>query len=120
MTPLRLCFLACICCAAFLLFTQGVEASVYGGPGLNITPIGGGTSLDTSVSSLVFSVIVFILDIVLIFAILAVIISGIYLIVSGGEEAQKDKAKNIILYCAIGILVVMLSRAIVVTMSSIF
>ncbi len=123
MTPLRLLCLLGFALVVTFLWTHSAEASVYcntGNCGLNITPIGGGTATDTSVRSLVIKIINFILNIVLIIAVLAVIIAGVYLITSGGDEGQKDKAKSIILYAAIGIVVILLSRVLVTWISSIF
>ncbi len=58
-------------------------------------------------------VIVTILDFILIVAVVFVIIAGIRLIVSGGDEGEKDKAKTTILYVIAGIIVVLLARVIV-------
>ncbi len=91
-----------------------VHAQVYNGGGLlsSMTPLAG-ISTATSIRSIIIDIIVFILDFVLILAVIAVIIAGIYLITSAGDEGQKDKAKKIIYYALIGIVVVLMSRVIV-------
>ena len=46
-------------------------------------------------------------------AVIVIIVAGIRLIVSQGEEEQKDKAKKTILYAIIGLIVVLFARVIV-------
>lgn len=99
-------------------------ASVYSGQGI-LGGIAAATGLGgivgaTSITELIVKVINFILNVVLLLAVLAIIIAGIYLIVSNGEEGQKDKAKKIIMYAIIGIIVILLSRAIVIFVNNIF
>lgn len=98
--------------------TAYAQPAVYGGSGLVVSPIGGMAVY--SITDIVLLIIQFILDIVLVLAVLAVVIAGVYLITSGGDEGQKDKAKNIIFYAAIGIVVILLARVIVVFVNSIF
>ena len=99
-------------------------AQVYGGCGIlcGIGSASGITGLAqaTSVTELIFKIINFILDIALILAVLAIIIAGLYLITSQGDEGQKDKAKRIIFYAIIGILLILFSRAIVMVTNSVF
>lgn len=106
-------------CAAPKAFAQ-----VYSGCGIfcGIDSAGGidGLSQSKSITELIMIVITFILDIALIIAVLAIIIAGMYLITSNGDEGQKDKAKQIIWYCILGILLILFSRAIVMLVNSIF
>lgn len=99
-------------------------AQVYSGCGIlcGISGASGITGLaqSTSISELIMKIITFILDIALILAVLAIIIAGLYLITSQGDEGQKDKAKRIIFYAIIGILLILFSRAIVMVVNSIF
>lgn len=99
-------------------------AQVYSGCGIlcGISGASGITGLaqSTSISELILKIITFILDIALILAVLAIIIAGLYLITSNGDEGQKDKAKRIIFYAIIGILLILFSRAIVMVVNSIF
>ena len=96
------------------LIAPVVHASVYGGNGLlsSMTPLAGISSAP-SIRSIIIKIILFILDFVLILAVVAIIIAGIYLITSAGDEGQKDKAKKIIYYALIGIVLVLMSRVIV-------
>ncbi len=77
-------------------------------PGLETT---GGTSSD--IRSIIINVIEFVLDLVLIIGIVYVIIAGLRLIVSGGDEGEKDKSKQTIIYVIVGIIVVIFARVIV-------
>jgi len=99
-------------------------AQVYSGCGImcGISGASGITGLaqSTSISELILRIIAFILDIALILAVLAIIIAGLYLITSNGDEGQKDKAKRIIFYAVIGILLILFSRAIVLVVNNIF
>lgn len=103
---------------AGLLMPWSASAAVYGGCGLScgIAPFAGlgGISGVTSIKTLIVILILFLLDIVLFVAIGAVIVAGIYLIVSNGDEGQKDKAKTIVLYAIAGIALIIMSRVIVV------
>ncbi|MBP9773910.1 MAG: TrbC/VirB2 family protein [Candidatus Peribacteraceae bacterium] len=54
-----------------------------------------------------------VLDFITLIAVIYVIIAGIRLIVSGGDEGEKDKAKKTIIYVIVGILVVLFARVIV-------
>ncbi|MSR68038.1 hypothetical protein EXS65_04445 [Candidatus Peribacteria bacterium] len=72
------------------------------------------TEVGTSgVRRAIVKVITTILDFILIVAVVYVIVAGIRLIVSGGDEGEKDKAKTTIIYVIIGIIVVLLARVIV-------
>ena len=105
--------------AAWLLMEKA-HAQVYGGTGLNtLTPVGG-ISTSTDVISIIVTIINFLLNFVLILAILAVVVAGMYLVTSGGDEGQKDKAKNIIFYALAGIALILLSRVIVLFVNSLF
>ena len=107
-----------------LLLWHTAMAAVYGGGGVQegigfIAGIGGITGVG-DIKSLIIRIVVWVLDIILLVAVIVIIVAGIYLIVSNGEEGNKDKAKKIILYCIIGIIVILLARVIVVTVNHIF
>ncbi len=110
----------------FLLFVSASDAhaAVYGGSGiqsgLSLFSGLGGISTATSVPQLISIFVTFLLNIVLIIAVLAIIIAGIYLIVSNGDEGNKDKAKNIIFYVAIGIVLILFARVLVVSVNNAF
>lgn len=102
---------------ASLLASGTLPAQVYGGAGLSggmnaAGTIGGLSTLDGR--AFIIRLIEIALDYVLIIAVAAVIVAGIYLIVSNGDEGQKDKAKNIIIYVSVGIVLILFARVIVV------
>ncbi len=66
-----------------------------------------------SIRSIIIDIIQFVLDLVLIIGIVYVIIAGLRLIVSGGDEGEKDKSKQTIIYVIVGIIVVIFARVIV-------
>lgn len=73
-----------------------------------------------SLITLILDIIQIILDVILVIAVLFVIIAGVRLIVSGGNEEQKDKAKQTIIYVIAGIIVILFARAIVTFVANLF
>lgn len=61
----------------------------------------------------IIDLVVVVLDFVLLLAVVFVIVAGIRLIVSGGDDGQKDTAKKTIIYVIVGIIVILLARVIV-------
>lgn len=66
-----------------------------------------------SIKALIVKIIIIVLDFVTLIAVIYVIIAGIRLIVSGGDEGEKDKAKKTIIYVIVGIIVILFARVIV-------
>ncbi len=100
-------------------FVPCASEPCYNGSGLTTNPAID-VPHDLTVTQLVLRIINFILDVILIIAVLAIIIAGVYLITGLGSESSKEKAKSIILYVIIGILVILFSRAIVVFFMGLF
>jgi type IV secretory pathway VirB2 component (pilin) len=79
--------------------------------------VGGNALLDGDNIFVVATVIVNnILDYVALFAVIAIIIAGLYMILTGG--AQADRAKQIIIWTIIGLVVILLAKVIVLTIYS--
>ncbi len=72
-----------------------------------------GLSSEIDIKAAIVNIIVKILDFILIVAVLYVIIAGIRLIISAGDEGEKDKAKTTIIYVIAGIIIVLFARVIV-------
>ncbi len=96
---------------------ERVSAQVFDGPGLEY-----GVELADSISDLPNNnnprrVIVDVLEAALNFAsllaVIMIIIAGFYLILSLGDDEKRDKAKKIIFYTLIGLVVLLLARVIV-------
>jgi hypothetical protein len=69
----------------------------------------GALRTDSDVVTPLTSIINWLLSIVAVLALLAIVVGGILYIISFGDEKRADKAKKIILYAVIGLLVVGLS-----------
>ncbi len=54
-----------------------------------------------------------VLNFLALIAVVVIVIAGIRLIVSQGEEEQKDKAKKTIFYAVIGLIIILFSKVIV-------
>lgn len=78
----------------------------------DINGINSGTG-EEGIKNAIVNVVETVLDFVLLLAVVYVIVAGIRLIVSGGDEAQKDGAKKTIIYVIVGILIILLARVIV-------
>lgn len=107
-----------------ICIVQSALAAVYGGGGVDqgigmIAGVGGIAS-DTNLQRVILSIVIWVLDIILTVAVVVIIIAGIYLIVSNGDDSSKDKAKKIVLYCIIGIILILFARVIVVVVNRIF
>jgi heme/copper-type cytochrome/quinol oxidase subunit 2 len=115
----RLCLVLVLSCVP-----HSVHAQVYNGNGIQ-SGLGlfaglGGISSATSLKQLIMIIITYVLDIILFVAVLAVIVAGVYLIVSNGNDENKDKAKKIVFYVIAGIVLILFARIIVMIVNSIF
>lgn len=75
----------------------------------DIPDTGGGTDIHQGLTSVIEKILTF-LGII---AVLVIVVAGIRLIIGGAEEAQREKARNAILYAVIGLIVILLAGAIV-------
>lgn len=73
----------------------------------------GGIPEETDPKETIADIINAVLNILALVAVVIVIIAGIRLIVSQGEDEQKDKAKKTIIYALIGLAVVLFAKVIV-------
>jgi hypothetical protein len=123
-TKLRALTHAGVLLLAIVAGIPGTSAAVYGGGGLvgglSLASGLGGIVGATTLADLIIKIVTFILDFILLLAVVAIIVAGVYLITSGGEEGQKDKAKKIIIYAIVGVIVAILSRAIVIFVNHLF
>ncbi len=98
-----------------LLVTR-VSAQIFDGPGLQAgvdtaAQING--PLKTPIRDIVLSFLYKALWFLGLIGVVTVIIAGFFLILSGGEDTGKDRAKKMILYLVIGLLVIFVAQAIV-------
>jgi hypothetical protein len=106
------------------LIWQTAKAATFDGGGLRegigfLKGIGGISNIG-SLHELILALIAWVLDITLLLATAVVIIAGLYLIFSNGDEGNKDKAKHIVTYCIVGIVLIIFARAIVVAVNHMF
>lgn len=98
------------------------NAQFYDGPGIvggiNEAEDVGGIS-DKNIRELVLDILRVVLSFMALAAVVVIVIAGIQLVVSGGNEEAKDKAKKIILYAVVGLLVIVIASAIVGIIASI-
>ncbi|MDD5751445.1 MAG: hypothetical protein PHS73_02910 [Candidatus Peribacteraceae bacterium] len=73
--------------------------------------LGGGT--ETDLKQVIIDVIQAILQFVGVIAVAMIVIAGIWLIVGAADDSSKEKAKKIIIYTIVGLLVILLAEAIV-------
>ncbi len=85
-------------------------AQIFG----EVPDIGGVDGSDTdSIRSGILRVLEIILSFMALIAVVFIVIAGIQLVISQGEEQAKDKAKKTIVYAVIGLVVILLAQAIV-------
>lgn len=91
-------------------------AQVYNGGGI---PAGiGATAGITGVSSadprsVIVNIIIIVLNYASLAAFIMVVLAGFYLVLNNGNDENKEKAKKIIFYTLIGLVVLLFSRTIV-------
>jgi succinate dehydrogenase/fumarate reductase cytochrome b subunit len=100
--------------AASSLLAQRAFAALPDPPGVP------GLSGQADIKQAIVDLLVRVLDFITIVGVVYVVIAGIRLIVSGGDEGEKDKAKKTIIYVIIGIVVVLFARVIVVFVNGLF
>ncbi|MDD5624070.1 MAG: hypothetical protein PHI23_05180 [Candidatus Peribacteraceae bacterium] len=102
--------------APLLLAPSSALASVYNGPGLS-GGVGAAGSISgvsgSGIRSIVGRIVNAALTYVALIAVIVLIIAGIYLILSLGNDQAKETAKKVLLYTALGLLLILFSKAIV-------
>lgn len=101
--------------ASMLALPATAIAQVYNGGGINAgVAAAGGLGLATgNPFYILLNVIRIVLNLMGIIAMAAIIIAGIYMIISLGNDDQIEKAKKIIKYTLIGLIVILFARVIV-------
>jgi hypothetical protein len=82
----------------------------FGGP---IPPLPGTASQVGSVRDAVVAVLTYVLNFLALVAVIMVVIAGIRLIVSQGDDDAKEKAKKTIIFALVGLIVILFARVIV-------
>ena len=84
----------------------------FGGPIPAIPGTPNGAN-EGNIRAIILKILTFVLNFLALLAVIFIIIAGIRLIVSQGEEEAKEKAKKTILYVIIGLVVILFARVIV-------
>jgi succinate dehydrogenase/fumarate reductase cytochrome b subunit len=97
-----------------LVYASSAFAQDFAGPEPAIpgTPAGGEGSAD-GIRDIIEQIIIAVLNFLALIAVVVVIIAGIRLIVSQGNDEEKDKAKKAIFYALAGLVIVLFARVIV-------
>ena len=88
----------------FLISTSNAIALDLGEPG-----IGGASDLRQTIINIVKEVLLF----MALIAVIVIVIAGVRLVLSQGEQDQVDKSKKTIIYAIIGLIIIVLASAIV-------
>ena len=107
--------------AATATFTTNiVHAAEYGGGGLTAgTGDAGAVVGSTDIRTRVIEIVKEVLSYMALVAVVVIVIAGILMVISGGNDESKEKAKRIILYAIIGLIIILLAQGIVQIMVNI-
>lgn len=93
-------------------------AAEYGGGGLNAGAGDAGAIVGaTDVRGTVIEIIKKVLSYMALAAVAVIVIAGILLIFSGGNDESKERAKRIVLFAIAGLIVILLARGLVQVMA---
>ncbi len=94
-----------------------VAAQFYGGPGIvgGITHAEaiGGIATSTDIRDIILKLLLAVLLFMGLAAVVVIVIAGIYMVISVGDETAKEKAKKIITYAVIGLIIIAIAAGIV-------
>ncbi len=97
---------------SFCTVSTALAQGGFGGPTPNIGGLPGGAN-EQDIRQIIVNILASVLNFLALIAVVVVVIAGIRLIVSQGEDDAKDKAKKTIFYALIGLAVVLFARVIV-------
>ncbi|MDB4979200.1 MAG: hypothetical protein JWM56_1386 [Candidatus Peribacteria bacterium] len=103
---------------SLIVFLPGVaHAQTFNGCGLTcgLNAIRGkfGQLFQGDLRAVISRILSTVLDLMGFIAVIMIIIAGIYLIVGQGSDDSQTKAKNIVIYTIVGLILILLSRVIV-------
>lgn len=87
-------------------------AQEFGGPTPDIAGLPDAAD-ESSIRQIIIDILASVLNFLALIAVVVVVIAGIRLIVSQGEDDAKDKAKKTIFYALMGLAIVLFARVIV-------
>ena len=106
--------------ASFVLLTSTVAVHAQGfiSPSDNPTAVAGATGGEGSIRQLVLKIVNFALGFLGVIAVIMIIYGGFLYVTAAGADEKIQSAKKIIMYSVIGIIIILLSFAIVNTVLS--
>jgi type IV secretory pathway VirB2 component (pilin) len=104
---------------AALILTALPERAAAAGPLGDASEINVGSE-GTDLKEVIINVTKRVLDFVSLLAVVVIVIAGIWLIVGAWEEGSKEKAKKIVIYTIVGLLLILIARAIVAFIIGLF
>lgn len=105
-------------CAWSIAWTT--HAQIYTGGGIEEGIDEAGTIVgNTDLREKILDILRTILSYMALIAVIVIVIAGIRLVVSMGEEDQKEKAKRTVIYAVLGLILILLARGIVEVIASI-
>jgi hypothetical protein len=95
-----------------LVYASAALAQSFAGPTPNLpgTPA---AADEGQIRTIITDIITAILNFLALIAVVIIVVAGIRLIVSQGEDDAKDKAKKTIFYALVGLIIVLFARVIV-------
>lgn len=96
------------------------DAQIYNGGGIQDGIDEAGTIVgSTDLREKIISILRTVLSYMALAAVVVIVIAGIRLVISGGEEDVKEKARRSILYTVVGLIIILVARSIVEIVASI-
>jgi len=103
--------------SAALMVTFGTTityATEYGGGGLDDGASAAGDIVgNAGIRETVIDIVKKVLTYMALAAVVVIVIAGIMMVVSGGNDESKEKAKRMILYTLIGLIIILIARGLV-------
>ena len=103
---------AAVAAITSIVYVSSALAADFAGGTPDVGGLPNATSPD-QIRTIVKNVLVAVLNFLALVAVVVIVIAGIRLIVSQGEDEAKDKAKKTIFYAIAGLLIVLFARVIV-------
>lgn len=113
MISIRSTLSRCSAFAASMLFAGKAWAAATGNSGNGIGEIPDIIGTNADIRTVIIDILKAVLNFMALVAVVLIVVAGIRLVISQGEESEKDKAKKTIIYVIIGLVIIVLARAIV-------
>ncbi|MCF7844548.1 MAG: pilin [Kiritimatiellales bacterium] len=89
--------------------TAGTPIAAVAGLFGDVPEIGGSEDIETTITEIVINI----LGLMALVAVIVIVIAGVRLVISQGEQEAVEKSKKTILYAVVGLIIILLAQAIV-------